>query len=447
MIESVAAVLVHGDHLFHIRRQLNLNAFPGYLAFPGGKIDEGEQETPFLSPMLQRHPPRLLHALCRELNEELQFDLVGAIQAGDVKDVMYLGLAKPPTPAMGRFSSHHFKILLNRKIDFTVDPNEAFSSGWERAVDLYEMFNLGKFLAVIPTIRVIEELARDIHAGPIEKLNAVCDSSVEVPILELIRGVRLLFIESRTFKPVQKTNALIVGDPPYLIDPSPSSPEELARVLYTIKPFALKGILITHHHPDHHENAFAIAGELGLPVRCSPETIVLMKERYGAGCFSNCEVIPIDEGDVLTMWLGQAIRVYSLPGHDRGQIGIAPDGMEWFLVGDLIQASNWNILGVVIPEKEGDMGSYISSLQHVIDLNPGIIIPSHGMPLGTIFPIRDTLKARLEREELMLKLHLEGKDEDGILFSAYGQIDESMKIFARWNIRAHLKKLAREGRI
>ena len=39
MREAVAAIFVHEEDIFVIRRQEYLRAFPGYYAFPGGKVD------------------------------------------------------------------------------------------------------------------------------------------------------------------------------------------------------------------------------------------------------------------------------------------------------------------------------------------------------------------------------------------------------------------------
>ena len=39
MIEAVTAILVCEEEVFVIKRQPHLRAFPGYHAFPGGKID------------------------------------------------------------------------------------------------------------------------------------------------------------------------------------------------------------------------------------------------------------------------------------------------------------------------------------------------------------------------------------------------------------------------
>ena len=40
IVEAVSAILICEDRVFVIQRQFHLRAFPGYFAFPGGKIDD-----------------------------------------------------------------------------------------------------------------------------------------------------------------------------------------------------------------------------------------------------------------------------------------------------------------------------------------------------------------------------------------------------------------------
>ena len=130
MIESIVAVFVYNDEIFCIKRQLTLKAFPGYTAFPGGKIDKGESEEPYTADFLKEFEPRWMRALCRELDEELDFDLESAVENNDVSDIKYIGLARPPLKTVGKFMAYHFKIVLNKKIEFTATAHEAISSRW-----------------------------------------------------------------------------------------------------------------------------------------------------------------------------------------------------------------------------------------------------------------------------------------------------------------------------
>ena len=65
MREAVTAVLVHGDEVFVIKRQDYLRAFPGYYAFPGGKVDEEDAGFSYNHPQLAQFRPERIRALIR----------------------------------------------------------------------------------------------------------------------------------------------------------------------------------------------------------------------------------------------------------------------------------------------------------------------------------------------------------------------------------------------
>ena len=83
------------------------------------------------------------------------------------------------------------------------------------------------------------------------------------------------------------------------------------------------------------------------------KTYKMILDKFGKDYFDLIEVNFFKEGDILTKSLGRDIRVYEVPGHDEGQLALAPDSMEWFLVGDLIQTFGT----VVIKRPEGDYGA------------------------------------------------------------------------------------------
>ncbi len=56
-----------------------------------------------------------VHALARELEEELEYDLIAAVEAGEVESVVHFGLAQTPAFQKIRFSTHYFKVILKSR--------------------------------------------------------------------------------------------------------------------------------------------------------------------------------------------------------------------------------------------------------------------------------------------------------------------------------------------
>ena len=69
--DAATAVLRVNDQICAIVRQSHLLSFPGYHSFPGGKVDRTDANTLPETPGLEGLEPQQVHALCRELQEEL----------------------------------------------------------------------------------------------------------------------------------------------------------------------------------------------------------------------------------------------------------------------------------------------------------------------------------------------------------------------------------------
>src|SRR3546814_809639 len=138
----------------------------------------------------------------------------------------------------------------------------------------------------------------------------------------------------------------------------------------------------------------------------SEDTQQRLFAKKGMDYFQGLAVHHYREGDVICRWLGRPVKVYEVPGHDEGQLALMPDDLAWCIVGDLIQG----IGTVVIAKPEGDMRKYFATLERLIALNPRVIIPSHGMALGTVYRLEETLKHRRQREQQVLSLWREGKE-------------------------------------
>ncbi|MCX6581057.1 MAG: MBL fold metallo-hydrolase [Candidatus Aminicenantes bacterium] len=278
-----------------------------------------------------------------------------------------------------------------------------------------------------------------------------------LPCIQEIDGIDQLIVVSYVFPPemAHRTNCFLIGDKgdkKLIVDPSPFSDEEYKRLVNTLKnsfEYTYTDIFITHHHVDHVNEVQKLAREFAIPIIISEDSYGRLLKKNGPDFFANINIKFAREGDVLTHWNGQDVKVFEIPGHDEGQLALAPESMTWFLVGDLIQGEGLEpgsrASTVVIATKEGDMKKYFRTLERIIRLNPKYLLPSHGMVLKSVAPLEKTLIHRIEREQQVLKLYKQGKTPEQMTKTLYKRVNKALWPLALENIKTHLKKLEQEG--
>lgn len=436
--EAVTGVLTHAGEVLILRRQPHLLAFPGYHAFPGGKIDRADRADSAPLAGLEHIPPAAARALVREIKEEIGVDLAELGAKHLLGQVRSLGNIVTPASQAIRFSANYFSIEVTEKPELHPDAGEIAELQWATPSSLLERFERGEMLAVPPTIWTLRALAKDMCCARIEEFEGN-DPSAELTWIEAVAGVKSLGVRSNTLPPADRTNCFLIGDDVkdrLLVDPSPNSREELERLCGSIAEIGFGQIFLTHHHPDHNECAEEIARRFMVPIGMSEFTRGQLGKRL-----DGVQVRIWREGDVVTRWLGNPVQVVEVPGHDEGQLALMPDNRAWCIVSDLYQG----VGTVVIAAPEGNMRKYFDSLRKVIELDPRVIYPSHGLASGTTHRLRETLKHRIMREEQVKSLVLAGKSEDEMLAVIYKDLaDARLLPFARMNIRSHLQKLREE---
>jgi len=437
--DAVTAVLCCQGQILMVRRQPQLPSFSGYWAFPGGKIESADADGQ-TSLVCAEAETRVLVGIVREVQEELGIDLDALAQSGQVTAVSVLGEATTPPIAAARFRTRFLRIDLASRPPLALDEREHSEAQWATAGDWMARYTTGNLLLAPPTLDTVAALAEDTGRQTLIRLDEE-GGDEECRVIEPLKGFRMIPVRSHTLPPATHTNAFLIGDSyKVLVDPSPADRKELARLLKLIDRLGCDEVLITHHHPDHRQFANEIAAHYDVPLALSDTTRRFVQAREPA-YFGDLLLRTYVEGDVVTRWLGQPVRVIPVPGHDAGQIALMPDNKAWFIVGDLIQG----IGTVVIAKPEGHMGTYFETLQKVIDLDPAVIAPSHGIAMGTTYRLQETLKHRRQREAAVLQLHREGKSPDDMLPALYQGVDSRLWPFAKMNIDSHLDKLREEG--
>ena len=440
IIDAVSIVLECDGEVLTIIRQNFLKNFPGYTAFPGGKVDENDCTTIISAKYLSQYPDDLMNCLVREAMEELRLDIEHEISCDNVTAIEYIAKAVTPDFNPYRFATHFYRISFKQKPTLVIDFNEAASAKWYRPQEVLEEFWQGKRLCVPPVRWVFDALSKNHNKYPL-LFEDRFDLTREVPSIESIAGIHQIMPESDTVPPATRTNAFIIGD--LLIDPSPKNESELEKFLAVISKHTPKAIFLTHHHADHHQNLPAIIKSLQIPVWASADTLKRIRFKKGASYFQNAATKTIEDGDTVTEWLGHKVLVMAIPGHDEGHLGLYPIGREWFLAGDLFQG----IGTVVIGTEEGDMQKYFATLERVIALDPACVIPSHGIALGGTNILQKTLEHRKMRENQILEYAQNELSVDEILQKVYFDIPEVLFKYARLNVESHLIKLRKENRL
>lgn len=445
MKDSVTALLCYQEKICVIERATHLNSFPGYHSFPGGKIDEEDEKTIELpsscEPNFSKLPQNHFWALTREIEEELGIDL----KVMNIGKVTALGFAETPAFNPYRFNNYFYLIELLEPAQISPDKGEIAAFTWQSAQEFLNEFNQGKILAVPPTIMVMRELASrsDLFRGEQLRYRLEYDEKSQIPCIESVFGVKQFLPLSNTFPPAMRTNCFLIGDAQasrVLIDPSPKNAQEYQKLLVSLKDENIDIVFITHHHPDHHEFAAQLAKEKSALIKISEDSFRRIQKKWGENYFEDCSVDLVQEGDVLTQWLGEEVSLIALPGHDKGLLGLAPRSLKWMIVSDLIQT----VGTVVVGDEEGDMREYFDSLQKVIALKPRVLFPSHGIAVGGVDKCVETLHHRMAREEQIKKYLKQSLSFDEIVSLIYKDLPERLIPYARLTVQAHLKKIQDE---
>ena len=199
-------------------------------------------------------------------------------------------------------------------------------------------------------------------------------------------------------------------------------------------------IVLTHRHKDHIGGAGRLHGATAGEIVCSvaerePIERALADSRVGRG---------VADGETLDLG-GATLEFIETPGHTLGSLCLYYREEGVLFTGDTILGSG----APVINPDHGDMGLYIQSLEKLLAYEALMIAPGHGPVVNQPrAKIRSLIEHRLKRERQILGLLQEGRRTIEDLFKAvYPELDRGLHDLARSQIRSHLIKLEREGKV
>jgi glyoxylase-like metal-dependent hydrolase (beta-lactamase superfamily II) len=220
------------------------------------------------------------------------------------------------------------------------------------------------------------------------------------------------------------SNSWIVGrDPAYLVDPGPALQEHLEQLVAALDARGgLGGIALTHDHFDHSEGVQALRERRPAPLAAARGEVDV---RLGDGTrFGPLQVLPT-------------------PGH-------APD--HFALICDRACFTGDAVLGegsVFIAPDPGALVGYLAGLERLRERELDVLCPGHGPPIWEPKAKLDQyIDHRLERERLLLEALAAGRrSTPELLDAAWSDVPAELRPVAAVSLRAHLDKLADEGRL
>lgn len=420
---AVVPVRPDGQVLAGIRSAA-ARSLKGYFAFPGGGSEDEDAHLPLFSTTEDEQIERA--CALRELGEETgrwllcdpqgrvpsadsQIAFRKAIEAGqpllNALSQSELLLDDRALMPLGKWRTRSFRLrqfLLPLEAQTLVETQagpELIDIQWQSIPDIWQGWHRGDVLLIPPIRFVIETLAEMAAKAPswadwASHLTDVPDESV-VPLVEVVAGIAVQPLRSQTLPPATTTNAVLLGAADYyIVDPATPFADEQERfgeVLDRLKARGRKprGIVLTHHHGDHIADVQRLRTQLDVPVLAHPETATRVP-------FSVDRLL--HEGDVLACSGApeRAFRILHTPGHAAGHICLFEEGTGVLVAGDMVAAEG----SILIDPDDGHMGTYLQSLERLLELPMRRIIAAHGPLIADGYEkIREQLAHRHMRAE------------------------------------------------
>lgn len=487
------------SRVFLARRSPDLHFFGGYYAFVGGGV--GPADDQMAARLLQQggsaaHSPQsetirdaselaFAIAAARELFEELGIDLSTAPLSGPEGDrgrrsllreeIGYLDLprgAGTVSPERLRFvvrlltPAYHpvrydtqFFLLDWQEADLpepSIWPGELDAGMWREPSEWLDQWRRGDLLIAPPVLFILHTVEEHGWEEAIPRLQALGEElgGGKIHVIFYNPAAQLIPVRTPTIPPATHTNVYLVGsDPAYLVDPATPYPEEQDRLENVLERSCvpgllaerkLRGILLTHHHPDHHGAVQRIRARFHIPVFAHRATAEALQGEIPVDRFlEDGERLPLGTSpDGMPGW---ELEVLFTPGHTAGHLCFFERRYGSLLAGDMIST----LSSILVRTSDGDMTQYMQSLERIAGLPVRIVYPGHGpaSPAGA-----DALRAQLEhrraRESAILQAIEDGAgDIPSVVKSVYQDVPEAMHGFAAQSVESVCARLAGLGKI
>jgi len=469
----------HNPEVFLVKRSDKLAFLGGFHAFPGGQFDPTDTEVQ-VENAADAEVATAITCAARELFEETQVlvarggdaltqgqraSLLDDLQSGrmswpallkhyqlhlDADDFTFVGRWVTPPFSARRFDTWFFLVKAPAKQSPQLSNDGELESGeWIGAGAAHTRWERSEILAVPPVLHALKTLSSGLADDLVERFLSLPNARHEpVRRIEFRPNYICFPVRTPTKPPATHTNCYLVYTSQSLLVIDPGSPyEDEQRALATAvaellaEGRTLKGILLTHVHPDHVGGVNALREHLG--------DVRVWAHRLTAAALPDIQVNQLlDDEDVLVL-SGEpeiSLRVMHTPGHARGHLCLYDERTGTLLSGD-------NIVGlgsVLIDPPEGNMRDYLKSLERMRGLaNLSVIFGGHGPAIANPYrKIDEYISHRLDREQKILEAvrHHAATPKD-IVAQVYTDVSPKAHAMAERAVLAHLEKLIEDNKV
>jgi glyoxylase-like metal-dependent hydrolase (beta-lactamase superfamily II)/8-oxo-dGTP pyrophosphatase MutT (NUDIX family) len=488
--KDAAALILLRDpsdpQVFWVKRSHKLSFMGGWQAFPGGQREPGDDAAPVrgcenaeaaalricairevfeeTGLLIARGVERLTQAELASWREALsnnQLSFAELISQAGLEIAAEMLLEAPrwvtPPPSPKRFNTHFFAAWVPVCADGPQQAGplsgELSDCAWLRPAEAVAQWQSGAVLAAPPVILPILEMYTGGIAGFAERLQRWVEAQEDMHrFIEPCRGFLMFPVRTPTQPPATHTNCYVVGGAEVvIIDPGSPYPEEQARLDGLLDAVLAQGrrlreILITHLHPDHIGGVNHVAQKYGLPVATHRLTAAAIAAQVSVDRFIEDDELTELDGGQFAPGLSWRLRALWSPGHARGHLSFYEERTGCLITGDCIVG-----LGtVVIAPPEGNMCSYLESLERMLQL-PKLtaLFPAHGPAVADArAKIEEYIQHRHDREAMIVSALVAAPlTIPEIVQRIYTDIPVSRHPLAELSVLAHLEKLEAEGRV
>jgi glyoxylase-like metal-dependent hydrolase (beta-lactamase superfamily II) len=230
-----------------------------------------------------------------------------------------------------------------------------------------------------------------------------------------------------------------------VIDPGPDLPEHVAALKAALAGDTVTHIFVTHRHLDHAPAARPLAEATGARIYASGVTPKFSADDFVAEAGDDLGFKPdvaVKDGERFSS-AGWTLEALMTPGHTSDHMCLALPEENALFSGDHIMG--WST--TVVSPPDGDMESYLASLDKVYARAFAALWPTHGPPVRDVAAFIEKYRAhRLDREAQILGQIRAGRSRIMEMVEAiYVDVDKRLYPAAAHSVLAHLIMLVNRG--